>query len=184
MVDGRQQAGDPMPHTDRQARADAFIRDFAPRLYRYALVRLGRTDLADDAVGETLCRLVELGPDLSGDERHVKGWSVRCMVNVCREFERRPKLAQEPIVAREIEATGMLDARDNESSAALVRAMAKLPPRQREAVTLRILLEHSVAETAEAMACAPGTVKALTHQGLASLQGLLSTAAITIGLAS
>lgn len=172
-----------MDRVDRQARADAFIRDFAPRLYRYALMRLGRADLADDAVGETLCRLVELGPDLAGDERHVKGWSVRCMVNVCREFERRPKLAQESAFAHDRaapDATGS----DEDAHAALVRAMAKLPARQREAVTLRILMEHSVAETAEAMDCAPGTVKALTHQGLASLQSLLATAAITIGIAS
>ena len=52
--------------------------------------------------------------------------------------------------------------------------MGGLSPRQREAVILRILMDHSVAETAEAMGCARGTVKALTHQGLRALYTLLA----------
>lgn len=149
------------------------MREFAPRLYRYALVRLGRAEHAEEAVAEALARLIERGPDLAGEIRHVHGWLVRCLVNVCREMERRPRSSRDlalPLAASSGSALEADDARE------LRRALAQLPPRQREAVTLRILMEHSVAETAEAMACAPGTVKALTHQGLASLHARLNPA--------
>ncbi len=52
-------------------------------------------------------------------------------------------------------------------------ALAELPPRQRDAVILRILEGRSTRETAALMACAEGTVKALLHQGVANLRGKL-----------
>jgi RNA polymerase sigma factor (sigma-70 family) len=45
-----------------------------------------------------------------------------------------------------------------------------LPERQREAVVLRFLEELSVEDTAAAMQCATGTVKATVHQALRSLR--------------
>ena len=50
------------------------------------------------------------------------------------------------------------------------RALAALPPRQRAAVVLRHLAGLSVAETAAAMGCAEGTVKASVHAALAKLR--------------
>ena len=52
----------------------------------------------------------------------------------------------------------------------LLRAMNDLSERQREAVTLRILMGMPVVAAAQAMGCAEGTIKALTHQGLAALR--------------
>jgi RNA polymerase sigma factor (sigma-70 family) len=48
--------------------------------------------------------------------------------------------------------------------------VAGLPPRQRAAVVLRYFADLSVAETAAAMGCAQGTIKALTSQGLGTLR--------------
>ena len=45
-----------------------------------------------------------------------------------------------------------------------------LNERQREAVVLRFFEELSVEDTAAAMNCAPGTVKATVHQALRSLR--------------
>ena len=45
-----------------------------------------------------------------------------------------------------------------------------LPDRQREAITLRFFEEMSVEETASAMGCAVGTVKATVHQALRALK--------------
>ena len=42
--------------------------------------------------------------------------------------------------------------------------LADLPDRQREAIVLRFLEELSVEQTAAAMGCAEGTVKATVHQ--------------------
>jgi RNA polymerase sigma-70 factor (ECF subfamily) len=49
-------------------------------------------------------------------------------------------------------------------------AVAALPPRQRDAVLLRILDGRSTRETARIMGCAEGTVKALLHQGVERLR--------------
>lgn len=49
-------------------------------------------------------------------------------------------------------------------------AVAALPPRQRDAVLLRMLEGRSTRETAGIMGCAEGTVKALLHQGVERLR--------------
>lgn len=52
----------------------------------------------------------------------------------------------------------------------LAQAIAALPRRQREVVTLRYLAALSEAETAEAMRVSTGTVKTHLHRGLESLR--------------
>jgi RNA polymerase sigma factor (sigma-70 family) len=49
-------------------------------------------------------------------------------------------------------------------------AVAALPPRQRAAVVLRYFADLSVDQTAAVLGCAPGTVKSLTSQAIASLR--------------
>ena len=49
-------------------------------------------------------------------------------------------------------------------------AITTLPARQREAVVLRYLADLPLADVAEAMGCAVGTVKATLHQALRSLR--------------
>jgi RNA polymerase sigma factor (sigma-70 family) len=51
-------------------------------------------------------------------------------------------------------------------SISLASALATLPARQRTAVVLRFLADLSVAEIAEAMGCAEGTVKSTLHSAL------------------
>jgi len=64
---------------------------------------------------------------------------------------------------------------DPAEMAALVAAIESLPDRQREAVTLRFLQEMSVKDTAEAMGCAEGTVKAAVFAALGNLRKVLKT---------
>lgn len=152
--------------------ADHLVETLAPRLYRYGVVRLGSGTLAEDAVAETLCRLVEKGPPLGGPRAHWEGWCVRCMVNVCREMARRERVvfpidAYPPSSFSCLPAPDLGDAEDRDR---LLIAMNDLSERQREAVTLRILMGLPVVAAAQAMGCAEGTIKALTHQGLAALR--------------
>jgi RNA polymerase sigma factor (sigma-70 family) len=61
----------------------------------------------------------------------------------------------------------------NEQRERLRATLADLPDRQREAVVLRFFEDLSVEETAAAMKCAEGTVKATVHQALRSLRNRL-----------
>ena len=55
----------------------------------------------------------------------------------------------------------------------LREALALLPPKQRAAVVLRFLADHSIEEVAEILDVSPGTVKSQTHDGLTALRRLL-----------
>ena len=58
--------------------------------------------------------------------------------------------------------------------AALLRAIAGLPPAQRRAVILRYYLDYSVEDAARALGKRPGTVRALTSQGVTRLRKVLA----------
>ena len=55
------------------------------------------------------------------------------------------------------------------SSSPLVR-IATLSPRQREAIVLRYFADLALADIADAMGCAVGTVKATLHQALNAMR--------------
>ncbi len=97
-------------------------------------------------------------------------WLYRATRNVCHEYNRARQheaLSDEPpdmSMAPEQQATSADVARQ-------VRALvAKLPARQREVVLLRMFEELSVDETAAAMGCRQGTVKALLHKAKSNLK--------------
>jgi RNA polymerase sigma factor (sigma-70 family) len=58
--------------------------------------------------------------------------------------------------------------------AALLRAIAQLPLAQRRAVILRYYLDYSVEDAARALGKRPGTVRALTSQGVTRLRQVLA----------
>lgn len=62
---------------------------------------------------------------------------------------------------------------------ALMSALAALPPRQRAVIVLRYYDDLSVAATADALGCSPGTVKSQTFAALATLRRILGDAVVT-----
>lgn len=57
----------------------------------------------------------------------------------------------------------------------LVRALDRLPPRQRAVLILRYWEDLSVDDVATAMGCSPGTVKSQASRGLVALRRVLPT---------
>lgn len=95
-------------------------------------------------------------------------WVVRTAINHNISWWRkrhREVLSATSLEQPVIEESGRVD---------LVAAIRKLPPRQREVVIFRYLLDLDTQSTARTMGIATGTVSAHLHQALASLRGLLA----------
>src|SRR4051794_2238539 len=150
--------------------------------YRMCLGLLADADLARDAAQETAVRFLRQLPGFRGDSQ-LRTWSLGIALNVVRELKRQRgrtrtgaeldggSLADSLAPARtEEQSLPLADAERSEERDRLRSVLADLPDRQREAIVLRFLEELSVEQTAAAMGCAAGTVKATVHQALRSLR--------------
>lgn len=151
---------------DRTAQA-AVLRLLQDRLWRVCRSLLGNQALAEDAVQETALRILEGLAGFDGRSR-MTTWATGIALNVCREMRRRELRAARPPRPHAFAARATPAGPDE--LARMHEALAALPERQREAVVLRYLEGLDVGATAELMGCAPGTVKASVHAGLANLR--------------
>jgi RNA polymerase sigma-70 factor (sigma-E family) len=140
-----------------------------------ALVRTARLlsashEDAEDLVQSTLVRCVPVWDRIVGDpEPYVRTVLVR--ENVSRWRRRRwREVAVDQVPDTPVEQAQAWDRPE------LVRALARLAPRQRAAVVLRHVEDLSEAETARLMGCSVGAVKSQCHAGLARLRVLLPEA--------
>jgi len=148
---------------------DAIVTRFQDRVFRLASVWLYDRQLAADATQEVFVRAYR-GLRKFQFRAAPFTWLYRATRNVCHEFNR--KRTMEPLEH---------DVPDTESgperlvagvdAARRVRKLvAGLPARQQEVVMLRIFEDLSVRETARAMSCREGTVKALLHKATGNLR--------------
>ena len=155
---------------DRQA-FGRLIERHQDRLYRLALAWLGNSDFAEDAVQEAFLRGFNSLPRFRFGATPFS-WLYRTLRNICHEINRRQsklKALGDAELDIQTDQTGHRAA--GEQSLDRIRALiAKLPTRQQEVVLLRLFEECSEEETANAMGCRRGTVKALLHKARQQLQ--------------
>lgn len=143
--------------------------------YRFTLSQLRNPDLARDATQETGLRFLRQLPTFRG-ESQLQTWSLSIALNVVRELRRRRRLTDDidfDQLAPQRSSEGFDEVESSDVREMMIKTLTHLPDRQREAITLRFFEELSVAETAVAMNCAPGTVKATVHQALRALRSKL-----------
>ena len=162
----------------RRGNREAFgilLRDLQDPWYRMSLSLLGDSDLARDATQETAVRFVRQLRTFRGDSQ-LRTWSLGICLNVVRELRRSRRgqslLEDETGLPPRWDPYPSPDAAAEraEESESLRAVLAGLPERQREALVLRFFEDLSVEQTARAMRCAKGTVKATVHQALRSLR--------------
>lgn len=140
----------------------------AASLRRLAYGLCGDWHLAEDLTQHTFLQLYRHWKRL--EPATLDAYSRRTLVNAFlshRRLRRREHVVAEPPerAAPIVESGTKLDIR---------RALAELPPRQRALVVLRHLEDISVAEAAELLGIAEGTVKSQTARGLDKLRAVLA----------
>lgn len=146
-----------------------FYHSHYPRLVGSLVLYTGDREFAMDLAQEALARAYRDWKKVSGLESPV-GWLHRVAFNLANSAFRR-RLVERRFLARSAGSTqDMHHDPDAGEAVAVRRAVAKLPRRQKTALVLRYYADMSVAETAKAMDCAEGTVRALTSQALAALR--------------
>lgn len=145
--------------------------------YRMSLSLLHDPESARDATQETALRFLKQLSGFRGDSQ-IRTWSLGIAINVCRESKRRGRHIPEPLRLdgmRREDPGPAASAEVSETRVKVRELLADLPERQREAILLRFFEELSVEETAAAMNCAAGTVKATVHQAMQALRKKLGT---------
>ncbi len=155
---------------DRAALA-ALYREYYPRLYRFVLRLVVRSDAVEDVVNETMLAVWQQAAAFREASR-VGTWIYgiayrRALKTIARE--RRPVPVPDTVpVALPADLSDAAARR-----AAVARAIAQLPPEQRAVVELTFAFGHSYGEIAAILGCPEGTVKSRMFHARAKLRPLL-----------
>lgn len=159
---------------ERREMQRAFCIEQYPRLVGSLTLLTGSPEVAEELAQEALTRAIHHWRRLESMDAP-GAWVHRVAINLANSTFRRRRL-ERAAVARLDADRGAYDDTDGVPASVVVRAaLAMIPDRQRAAVILRYFADLSVAETAIAMKVREGTVKALTHQGVAALRMALGS---------
>lgn len=146
------------------------------RLVRIATLLLDNRGEAEEAVQEAFERTFAGWWRIRHPER-AEAYLRTAVVNQCRSRGRRRTRELEVNRRAVAGVPAASPSRDIEGAAdvlAVLDAVRSLPPRQREAVVLRYYADLSEAEIAQALGCAPGTVKSQLSKARTALASALS----------
>ncbi|WP_109508758.1 SigE family RNA polymerase sigma factor [Nocardioides speluncae] len=149
----------------------AFATAAIPGLSKSAYLICGDWHRAEDAVQEALIKVYRAWPRVERRESllaYTRRATVRVLIDGSRRPWRRETSTDDLPVRLVADETGGIDDRDE-----IVRALATLTPRRRACIVLRYFADLSIAETAETLRCAEGTVKRQTSDALRALRDQL-----------
>ena len=129
---------------------DLYEREFEP-VFHTAYLLCRDHDLAEEATQEAFARAFERWDRLA-DAAWVAGWVTSTALNVVRRGLRRRSSRRLPDATRV--------APDPDLTVDLWRAVAKLPPRQQQAIVLTYRLDYDTRASAQAMGCGEPAVRA------------------------
>jgi len=160
---------------EQRALAEVYDR-YSTDLFRYAVRLLGDADLAEECVAETFSRFLHALHAGGGPRQHLRAYLYRVAHNWITDHYRRqppPTLPlEESLSADEGQNPAQVVERRLEGEQ-LRAAMLLLTPDQRQVVGLKFLEDWGNEEIAHALGKSVGSVKALQHRALASLQRVL-----------
>jgi RNA polymerase sigma-70 factor (sigma-E family) len=137
-------------------------------LIRLAYVILSDRQAAEDVVHDAFCNLYRRWDRLA-DTEALAQYVRASVVNGCRSALRRRSVRNRKVMYELPAASAEAAILGNEERSDVVRAVDRLPGRQREALVLRFYLDLPDEEIARLMVIRPSTVRSTIHRALASL---------------
>ena len=158
-------------------------RDLAPVVLGYFRAH-GATE-AEDLTSEVFVSMVRNIASFDGDEAQFRSW-VFVIVHRRLQDERR-RLVRRPVAPVGTEQLDRVAATDVEtealdavSTARVIETFAQLSDDQRDVLTMRIVADLSLEDTAVVLGKTVGAVKSLQHRGLAAVAKILSALSVVI----
>jgi len=153
----------------------ALIARKLPRIHALSLRLLGDNGEADDVTQDAFLRSWRQARDWRPGQAQFDTWLHRVVLNLCydRLRKRREILAAEP--PEQVDPSLPVDQRleRDEAVQRVQAALAKLPPRQREAIMLHTYQELSNIETAQVLDVSVEALESLLSRARRTLRSLL-----------
>jgi RNA polymerase sigma-70 factor, ECF subfamily len=157
---------------DEQAVRDA-ITYCSPHLQPLIASFARDADDAQDLLQETWIRAYQKRQTYAGGS--FMAWLCALCRNVCIDRYRREHTRERLLLFEsDFEPPPSKSSDDRLDLGRIIESITDLPPRQRDAITYRLIEGYSTSETARRMDCAEGTVKALVHHAITALRAALN----------
>lgn len=156
-----------------RAAVDALLERYEPQIYRFGLRMCGDEEAAREVLQETMLAAFRHLPGFRGDAA-LSTWLYQIARSFCIK-ERRGQRPAASLDERVADPTPRPDARAHarEIGEALSRAIAALPPEQREVLVLRDVEGLSAAEAADVVGIEVRALKSRLHRARVRLRELL-----------
>ena len=149
-----------------------------PRIYRYALARIGNVAEAEDLTEEVFLKMLGAIADFRWKDVPFSSWIFRIAHNhIATHFRRSAQRGgptseiSDEMVDMHFDLAGAVEERITLEE--VQRATELLPDAQREVIALRFAVGLSIADTAKVLGKREGNIKALQHKAVAKLQKIL-----------
>lgn len=152
--------------TSREASFAAFYQQNVHALSRTLTASLGDAQVAQDAAQEAMARACERWEKVETYDNPM-GWCYRVAMNWATSRWRKRK---REVITDRLPTPDPIDLPDFTVQDRLLEALRNLSVDQRSVVVLRLVEDWSIAETAEALGVAPGTVQSRYARALTRLR--------------
>jgi RNA polymerase sigma factor (sigma-70 family) len=151
----------------RDVDAETFCVGIQARLVGSLTLFCGSRLLAEELAQEALVRAISRWSRV-GQMTSPEAWTYKTAFNLARSWASRRAIERR--ASERLASARPPEPPDTAVAVAVRAAVGALPPRQRAAIVARFYAGLSVAEAADALGCAEGTVKALVHKAIGNLR--------------
>lgn len=138
------------------------LNQYGNLLFRYALMMLGDTGEAEDAVQETLVKLWQKAPQFK-DKDHEKAWLLTVTANRCRDLLRKRMRRGEISLESVAELTD--DVAETPEDSGILDALLGLPEKYKQVIYLHYVEGYKVEEIAGIIGKTASAVKMRLKKG-------------------